>query len=206
MNKKGFTLVELIAMMVVIGILMAITIPNISGIIKKNREDQAIEDVNKMVSNVKAKLDSGKVEKPNVNECVVFTLKSADTNDDIGAGLNGGVYDPLGTFVVAARKPLEGEAATSSYKYYIHLYETKDEGGNRSVFMTTTDYGDPTIIDYDDFVNNPEDNFPKLVTGEFTNRLDTENYETNLEEMKEILNNVWEDGDLCSKVLAVYIK
>lgn len=206
MNRKGFTLVELIAMMVVIGILMAITIPNISGIIKKNREDQAIEDINKMVSNVKAKLDSGKVEKPKVNECVVFTLKSADTNDDVGNGLNGGVYDPLGTFVVATRKPLEGEAATSEYKYYFHLYETKEEGSNRSVFMTTTEYGDPTIVDYDDFVNNPEDYFPKLVTGDDTDRLETEDYETNLTEMKTIINNIWEDGDLCSKVLAVYIK
>ena len=32
MNNKGFTLIELIAMLTVLGILIAITVPNMTGI------------------------------------------------------------------------------------------------------------------------------------------------------------------------------
>lgn len=207
MNKKGFTLVEIIAMMVVIGILMAITIPNISGIIKKNRESQAIEDINKMVGNAKAKLDSGKIKPPYLNSCLVFTLKSLDTNDDIGTGLNGGTYDPYETIVVVTREPLEDEYyenATSSYKYYIHLYEEKKEGNSNKIFMTRREYDNPALIDYDDFVKNPSDYFP--TSGNYNEKIRTRNYEEEPGNMGWRINSMSPEGYLCDEVLGVYIK
>ncbi|RIV13331.1 prepilin-type N-terminal cleavage/methylation domain-containing protein, partial [Priestia flexa] len=38
-NEKGLTLIELLAVIVILGIIAAIAIPSIGGIIQKSRED-----------------------------------------------------------------------------------------------------------------------------------------------------------------------
>lgn len=43
-NNKGFTLVEILAMLLVLGIIVAITIPNITGILSGQKENVYIED------------------------------------------------------------------------------------------------------------------------------------------------------------------
>ena len=43
-NNKGFTLVELLAMLVVLGILIGISVPNITGILNQQRETAFIEE------------------------------------------------------------------------------------------------------------------------------------------------------------------
>jgi type IV pilus assembly protein PilA len=39
LNNKGFTLVEMLAVVVILSVLMAITVPTISGLIEKNKSD-----------------------------------------------------------------------------------------------------------------------------------------------------------------------
>ena len=57
-NNKGFTLVELLAMLVVLGILMAITVPNISGILSQQKETAFIEDASKLINTAKMKMST----------------------------------------------------------------------------------------------------------------------------------------------------
>ena len=59
MNNKGFTLVEILAMMVILAILIAISVPNITGIIAKQKENISIEDANKLVETAKVKVRTG---------------------------------------------------------------------------------------------------------------------------------------------------
>ena len=113
MNRKGFTLVELIAMLVVIAILMAIAIPNISGVLKKNRENIGV---------------TGKAKYPASNgDCVVMTLKYINNNNDFKSGVNGGLYNDTESIIVIKKSLLDASASTSTYKYYIRLVETKGE-------------------------------------------------------------------------------
>ena len=56
MKNKGFTLVELLAMLVVMGILIGIAIPNISGIVGKQKENAFKSDINSLVERVKVKV------------------------------------------------------------------------------------------------------------------------------------------------------
>ena len=84
LKNRGFTLVELLAMLVVLGILMAVTIPNITGILNQSKENIIKEDVNKMVDFTKVKIESKNIKKPSKGKCLIFTLDYLDDNDEIG--------------------------------------------------------------------------------------------------------------------------
>ena len=53
MNNKGFTLVEILAMLVVLGILMVITIPNVTGILANNKFKVMKADADKTLDTAK---------------------------------------------------------------------------------------------------------------------------------------------------------
>ena len=129
MNQKAFTMVELLAMLVVIGVLMAIAVPNIAGIIKNNRESIGIEDVNKMVGTAKQKFQTKKVKYPTKkDECIILTLKYLDDSGDYSAGPNGGVYDKDHSYIVVRKAQKTGPPdITYEYKYYVRIVEKKGD-------------------------------------------------------------------------------
>lgn len=49
-NQKGFTLVELLAVIVILGIIAAIAVPSIGNIIQKSREDAVLADAQQFIS------------------------------------------------------------------------------------------------------------------------------------------------------------
>ena len=195
MNQKGFTLVELIAMMVVIAVLMAITIPNISGIIKNNRESIGVEDVNKMVGNAKTKIETGKIKTPAKNECVVMSLEYLDSNNDFKTGINSGTYDKQESIIVITKKQISG--ATNEYKYYMRLVEQK---GNQ-YYISQNKSGVVKLIDYDEFAKDPEKNGPKI-----TNFTDDMHFYLNNgatdAALKQKINSM--NSGLCNSVVGIY--
>lgn len=124
MNKKGFTLIEVLAMLVVLGILMAVSIPNITGIVNQHKNNVIKSDVNKMVDATKIKMATDEdvsKHKPEVGDCIVLSLKYLNYNEDIGSGPHEGKYLNYESFVVVKRE-------THEYKYYVRLIEkNKDE-------------------------------------------------------------------------------
>ncbi len=122
MNRKGFSLIELIAMVVVLGILMVITVPNIAGILKNNKENIVKEDINKMVSNAKTRVNTKQAKNPKgAYSCVVMTLGYVDSNHDLKEGINGGKYNQDESFLVIRKEQESGNSYT--YRYYIRLVE-----------------------------------------------------------------------------------
>ena len=120
-NRKGFTLVELLAMLVVLGVLMGVTIPNITGILGNNRLNVIKTDALEMVDKAKIKVARGDItERPKNNHCIVFTLDYLNDNGDITTGPNGGVYDQYESFIIYKRQG-------NRYKYYVRLIEDADE-------------------------------------------------------------------------------
>lgn len=123
-KKNGFTLVELLATMVILGILMAVTIPNVVGILSANRTNVYIDDAKRLISNAKYKMTGNNgVVKPGIkdgkSECIVMSLGYLD-NAEFENPPNGGVYDRTQSFVVVKR---EGKR----YKYFVRLSEKLEE-------------------------------------------------------------------------------
>lgn len=191
MNRKGFTLVELIAMLVVLGVLMAIAIPNISGIIKSNRESIGIEDINKMVGNANQKMETKKARFPAINKCVVMSLRYINNNDDFKEGLNGGQYDEMESVIVITKKKVAGSSVSSKYKYYIRLVEKK----NSLTYVID-------MVDYDVFTKNPED-----YTSKATNFTDADKFNLKTSTKSQVQSKINSKvSGLCSEVTEVYIK
>lgn len=190
MNRRGFTLVELLAMMVVLSILMVIAIPNISGIIKKNRESISIEDVNKMVRGAKTRFSTKAAFYPGENECVVLTLNYIDTNDDFKSGVNGGTYDMKESVVIVKKVPKTSPGGNTvyEYKYYVRLVEHSD----------SKDYiiG---LVDYDVYAENPTPSHYEMLTAERTFGF---NDDTTTAQVQGVVQNI--QGGLCPSVVSFY--
>lgn len=84
-KDKGFTLVEVIATMTILGIIMLLAIPNINGVIEKNRAKTYVEDAKKMIALAKYKVAKG----DNKSE---WTLEELDSAKEIDKGPYGYQY------------------------------------------------------------------------------------------------------------------
>ena len=53
MNKKGFTLVELVIVVIILGVILVFALPNITSTLERNKKDQMIIDAKDMVEKAK---------------------------------------------------------------------------------------------------------------------------------------------------------
>ena len=120
-NNKGFTLVEILAMLLVLGIIVAITIPNITGILSGQKENVYIEDAKKLINDAKTQMTiDSKIKKPLYsNQCVIFTLDYLDKNEDIVTGAANGTYSRTMSVVVISKNGKQ-------YDYRVRLVEDND--------------------------------------------------------------------------------
>lgn len=121
-NQKGFTLVELLAVMVILGIIMAVAIPNVTGILYKNRSSTYVEDAKKLATTAEYKLrgSSSDIVKPSNGQCIVMNLAYLD-NSEFEEPPNGGEYLKNQSFVIIKKNG-------NSYEYYVQLVEKIKDG------------------------------------------------------------------------------
>lgn len=126
MKNKGFTLVELLAMLVVLGVLMTVAIPNIAGILNNQKKNTLKTDVTTMVETAKIKIAKNSLMvKPQDGECVVFSLDYLNDNDNINSGPNGGAYEQYESFIIYARN-IRNNDDPVKYSYYVRLIENNN--------------------------------------------------------------------------------
>lgn len=116
-NQRGFTLVELLAVMVILGIIMAIALPNVTGILYKNRSSTYVEDAKKLVTTAEYKFRGSNtgIIKPADGQCIAMNLAYLD-NSEFEEPPNGGEYLKNQSFVIIKRNG-------TSYEYYVQLAE-----------------------------------------------------------------------------------
>lgn len=115
MNKKAFTLVELLAVVVILGVLMMIAIPNTISLIDKNKATTVLENAKTFVSLVQAKLQTDKsLELPTSSSYVtVMNLRYLNTND-LGDSPYGGPYNLDYSYVAV-------KLVNNKYTYFVQL-------------------------------------------------------------------------------------
>ncbi len=119
MNNKGFTLIELLATVTLLAILMMIAVPNVIGVVSRNKNKTYIEDSKKLVSLAEYKVRSQSKYKPSgwTNYC--FTLAMLG-EDNLDSAPGGGCYDTNLSFVRVTY------GNTNQLKYYVQIIEREN--------------------------------------------------------------------------------
>lgn len=91
-DEKGFTLVELLATLAVLAILMLLAVPNVIGIVQRNKNKAYIEDAKKLVTLAQYKISSNPDIKPKKGVNICFYLSYLDKSKELDEPPNGGEY------------------------------------------------------------------------------------------------------------------
>lgn len=126
MNKKAFTLVELLASLVILGVLMLVAVPTVTSLINDNRAETYLEDAKRFVSNVEYSLKTNtNINLPTKNNCIIISLEYLES-PDFDNSPSGGEYDAKKSFVVVKN-------INDSYEYSVRLIESLKTKGYRGV-------------------------------------------------------------------------
>ena len=106
MNEKGFTLVELLGVIVILSIIMLIAIPNVTSVLDRTKKDRYIADSKKFVSIVQYQLRRDNIQKPALGKSVKILLKdiAEDATDEISHDSDGYGYDVQKSYVKIANE------------------------------------------------------------------------------------------------------
>ncbi len=132
-NRKGFTLIELIATITILGIIMLVAIPNIMSVSIKSKNRSYLNDANKLVSLAKYKFESDpNIDKPSSTYCLKILLGKLDQTE-LQKGPEGGTYDTSNSYVIVRYD-------VSSYKYQYYVQIKENYGNNKTKGIKLTEY------------------------------------------------------------------
>ena len=158
MDRHGFTLVELLGVIVILSIIMLIAIPNVTSVLEKNKRESYLADAKKLVTQAEYEIRNGNIEKPNSTEILKIRLSYIGTSD-ISKDSDGNKYDTANSYVAVVRK-------NGYLEYYVNLVATVD-GKNKGIRLVNKDKLDSdtklSLIEQD--VSNPTDQEIKSITG-----------------------------------------
>mgnify|MGYP003397286813 CR=1 FL=1 len=124
MNKKGFTLVELLAVIVILGLLMAIAIPSVTKYITQSRKKTLISSIDSYVTGVTTAVNDNQFGALS-NESVCYYVPVSNEDDDSCVTLEKGGTDPFGNWL-EAYVIVNYDSSKYSYDYWFTFI---DDGG-----------------------------------------------------------------------------
>ena len=136
MNKKGFTLTELLAVVAIIGILSLVAIPNIIGIIDGIRKDNMKDDAKKLISLAKMEVNSSyEIRQTGYKK---FTFDELNKNKDIKKDPDDGTYSNASY--------VEYKKIDNTETYCIYLEGSKRKIGTSDSCVNENDLYDKDVV------------------------------------------------------------
>ena len=125
-NAKGFTLVELLAVIVILGIIAAIAVPSVSGVIAKSKKDATVSNAEQLIEGARLLVTTDNVD---VSDGVDINVYSKGENQ-YGLEEEGFIEDGL------------VDTAGEAYEYASHVHVEEDEDGKviYSVYLQGSKY------------------------------------------------------------------
>ena len=137
-NSLGFTLIELIATITILGIIMLIAVPNVISVVTKNKNQTYVNDARKFVT-----LAKYNIMRPTSTNCAVIMLSSVDRSE-LQSGPEDGTYETDSNATDQSYVVIKYE--NGSYVYYVQLIETYSNKNN------TAQKKGIALMKYDDLV------------------------------------------------------
>lgn len=126
-NKQGFTLVELLAAIVILGILMAFALPTIVNLMSNSKDKLYIDAAEKLIAQAEYKMhaSSNEIEKPEIGNAIVMSLVYLN-NSDFDNPPGNGEFLKEASFVVVKN-------TDTGLEYSATVVEKVKKGGYRGV-------------------------------------------------------------------------
>lgn len=131
-DERGLTLVELLVVVVILGIIAAIAVVAIGGIIENSKKDAMVADAKQMVNAAKLYVASNEV----ADNTVIRFVGADPTNGKDGSSLMDTMKDPFGTAYTNAVVFVD-KGTDNKYTYKVWLKSQ----GNKQIGTAATDAG-----------------------------------------------------------------
>lgn len=121
MNKNGFTLVETLAVLVLLSILLMIAVPSISALMEINKKNTFVTDSKRFLAKVENEVERNvEIDYPKSNEILYFQLKYFNQND-FKKSPYGTSYDEEYSFVTLKATYSDDNKEPSGLEYKVYL-------------------------------------------------------------------------------------
>lgn len=132
LNRNAFTLMELLAVIVILGVIMLIAIPSISNVITNSRKDAFIRSADMYINAVRDMVTSGTVDYPvDPKKATLVSLRAIDLEGKSGekaVSTFGGLWDADATSTKAY--VVFHNSRTAADPRYTYYFAAVDQKGN----------------------------------------------------------------------------